>query len=318
MHKTLVLFALSLAVCSCNRGEGQRQLKPLASGLAEAWQPVALDMRLDIYPEATGDQAKIRCVLRNVSTHEIVVDAESLPWHNEDYFSLSAVDADGKVIHQDPVPIPVEISRISAPKAPVAVAPGESIEGSVDMGYMHISKLRRDKDLLLLWSYDSLRDWNSEAHYFRLSGITLLKARSPATGFPTTRLETVSGTSVPTQQLKQDLRDAPETIAINDKVIRLLAIPWQERIRLISEHGTPLPLTLRVQAIWMLQDGQIWNGDAIEETVGESNGSSRDFLVHEGPNWESMTPVDVVIKLSDDKGATHMLAVRHKRIAAVE
>ena len=52
----------------------------------------------------------------------------------------------------------------------------------------------------------------------------------------------------------------------------------------------------------MLRDGQIWNVDAIEETVGESNGSSRDFQVHDGPNWDSMTPVDVVIKLRDDKG----------------
>jgi hypothetical protein len=141
--------------------------------------------------------------------------------------------------------------------------------------------------------------------------------RSPATGSPKTELESVGATSVPTQQLKQDLRDAPETLVINDEVIRLQAFPWQERIRLISEYGTPLPPTLRVQAIWMLKDGQIWNVGAIEETVGESNGSSRDFLVHDGPNWESMTPVDVVIKLRDDKG-THLLAVRHQRIAAVE
>lgn len=123
---------------------------------------------------------------------------------------------------------------------------------------------------------------------------------------------------MPTQQLRQDLRDAPQTLVINDAVIRLLAFPWQDRIRLISEQGTLLPLTLRVQAIWMLQDGQIWNVSAIEETVGESNGSTRDFLVHDGPNWESRTPVDVVLKLRDDKGATHFLAVRHQRIAAVE
>src|SRR5579859_7598916 len=44
----------------------------------------------------------------------------------------------------------------------------------------------------------------------------------------------------------------------------------------------------------------------IQETLGESNGSSRDFLVHNGPNWDSTIPVDVVIKLRDDKGATHL------------
>lgn len=73
-----------------------------------------------------------------------------------------------------------------------------------------------------------------------------------------------------------------------------------------------------MQAIWMLQDGQIWNVREIEETFGEPNGSSRDFLIHDGPNWEGMTPVDIVIKLRDDKGATHLLALRHQRIAAVQ
>jgi hypothetical protein len=37
-----------------------------------------------------------------------------------------------------------------------------------------------------------------------------------------------------------------------------------------------------------------------------------------GPHWRSMTPVDVVSTLRDDKGAIHWLAVRHQRIAAVE
>ncbi len=68
----------------------------------------------------------------------------------------------------------------------------------------------------------------------------------------------------------------------------------------------------------MLQNGRIWNVSEIEETNGESNGSSRDFLVHDGPNWESMTPADVVIKLRDDEGATHLLAARRQRIAATE
>ena len=319
MRKAIVLFALSIAVGGCDKHGGQPRLESLERGLAEAWQPVALDMKLDIRPEANGEQVTMHCVLRNISANEIDVDQESLPWNNADAFSVSAVTADGEVIQQKPVAAPAVIARIGAPHAPVAFASGESIEGRIDMGLIRISDIPHNEDLLLLWSYPLLKDWRSEAHY-TLSGVTLLKARfqTPATGFPKTKLETVSGTSIPTQQLKLDLRDAQETLVINDEVIRLKAFPWQNRIRLISEHRTPLPRTLRVQAIWMLQDSQIWNVDAIEETVGESNGSSRDFLVHDGPNWESMTPADVVIKLRDDKGAIHFLAVRHQRIAAVE
>lgn len=317
MRKAIVLFALSIAVCGCNKHGGQLRLEPLARGLAEAWQPVALSMKLDMHPEVNGEQVTMHCVLRNISAREIDVDQESLPWNNADAFSVSAVAADGEVIQQKPVSAPAVIARIAAPHAPVAFASGQSMEGRIDMGLMRISDITRNEDLLFLWSYTLLKDWRSDARY-TLSGTTLLKARSPTTVSPKTELETVGATSVPTQQLKQDLRDAPETLVINDEVIRLLAFPWQDRIRLISEHGTLLPLTLRVQAIWMLQDGQIWNVGAIEETVGESNGSSRDFLVHDGPNWESRTPVDVVLKLRDDKGATHFLAVRHQRVAAVE
>jgi hypothetical protein len=317
MRKAIVLFALSIAVCGCDKHAGQPRLEPLARGLTEAWQPVALDMKLDIYPEENGEQVTLHCVLRNISKHEIDVDLESLPWNNAGDFSVNAVAGNGEAIQQTPLPARAVIAHIAAPHESVPFASGESMEGRIDMGLFRIGDITHNEDLLLLWSYSLLKDWRSGAHY-TLSGVTLLKARSPATGAPKTVLETVSGTSVPTQQLKQDLRDAPETLVINDEVIRVLAFPWQDRIRLISDHGAPLPLTLRVQAIWMLRNGQIWNVDAIEETIGESNGSSRDFLVHDGPNWDLMTPVDVVIKLRDDKGAIHLLAVRHQRIAAAE
>jgi hypothetical protein len=342
MRKAVVLFALSIAVCGCNKHGGQPRLEPLARGLAEAWQPVAPDMKLDIYPEINGEQVTLHCVLRNISANEIDVDQESLPWNNAGDFSVNAVAGDGKVIQQKPVSAPAVIAHIAAPHAPVPFASGESMEGRIDMGLMRISDIPHNEDLLLLWSYPLLKDWRSGGHY-TLSGVTLLKARSQTPASSKTELESsFGGTSVPTQQLKQDLREAPETLVIDHVVIHVLALPWQDRMpmavsrhpntgltepdtrgvnigfRLISEHGTPLPITLRVQAIWMVQDSQIWNGSAIEETVGESNGSSRDFLVHDGPNWESTTPVDVVIKLRDDKGATHLLAVRHQRIVAVE
>jgi hypothetical protein len=344
MRSAILLIVVSIAVCGCSERKGQPRLEPLAHGLAEAWQPVAHDMKLDIRPEADGNHLTLHCVLRNLSASEIDVNQESLPWNNADAFSVSAVAADGKVIQQNPVSTPAVIARISAPHAPVAFAPGESMEGSIDMGLMRISDIPRDEDLLILWSYPLLKEWRSEAKY-ALSGITLLIARPKATAPVSTTTElnsSIGGTSVPTQQMKQNLRDAPETLEVDNTVIRLLVFPWENRMpmavspdpntvltkpdsrpmhisfRLISEHGTPLPLTLRVREIWIVQDSQIWNGSEIEETVGESNGSSRDFLVHDGPHWRSMTPVDVVLTLRDDKGAIHWLAVRHQRIAAVE
>jgi hypothetical protein len=344
MHQAIVVFALSIAVCGCDKHGGQLQLEPLARGLAEAWQPVALDMKLDMHPEVHGEQVTMHCVLRNISASEIDVDRESLPWNNADAFSVSAVAADGEVSLQKPVSAHAVIARISAPHAPVPLASRESLEGKIDLGLMRISDIPHNQNLLLLWSYPLLKEWRTEAQY-ALSGITLLTAMLKGTAPVSTTTEldpSIGGTSVPTQKMMEDLRDAPETLVFDDTVIRLLAFPWSNRMpmavsrdpntgmskpdsrpihisfRLISEHGTPVPLTLRVQAVWIVQDSQIWNASAIEETVGESNESSRDFLVHDGPQWRSMTPVDVVLTLRDEKGALHWLAVRHQRIAAVE
>jgi hypothetical protein len=221
----------------------------------------------------------------------------------------------------------------------MAIASGEYTQGRFGMEFMPIMDLPRNEALLILWSYRQLKDWTSGDQYV-LSGITLLNAPSLATAPATINLETISATSVPTQQLKQALRDAPETLVLDNTVIRLMVFPWENRMpmavsrdantglttsdsmhigfRLISEHGKTLPMTLRVQAIWMVQDDQIWNVGEIEETVGASRGSSRDFLVHDVPHWRSMAPVDVVLTLRDDKDAVHWLAARDQRITAVE
>ena len=151
-----------------------------------------------IHPENNGEQVTMHCVLRNVSAKAIDVDQESLPWNNADAFSVSAVAADGKVVRQSPVSVPAVIARISAPHAPVALAPGESIEARIDMGLMRIGNIPQNEDLLLLWSYPLLKDWRSDAHYM-LSGFTLLNARSQAltTVVPKTLPgSSLSGTSV--------------------------------------------------------------------------------------------------------------------------
>jgi hypothetical protein len=197
MRKAIVFFALSIVVCGCNERGGQPQLEPLARGLAEAWQPVALDLKLEIHPENNGEQVTMHCVLRNVSAKEIDVDQESLPWNNADAFSVGAVAADGKVVQQNPVSAPAVIAHISAPHAPVALRSGESMEGRIDMGLMRIGNIPHNEDFLLLWSYPLLRDWRSDAHYM-LSGITLLNAKSQTatTAIPKTLPgSSLSGTS---------------------------------------------------------------------------------------------------------------------------
>jgi hypothetical protein len=71
MRNAIVLLAVLMVACGCNEGKGHPGLEPLARGLAEAWQPVAHDIKLDIRPEADGNHVTLHCVLRNLFASEI-------------------------------------------------------------------------------------------------------------------------------------------------------------------------------------------------------------------------------------------------------
>jgi hypothetical protein len=174
MRNVIVFVALSIVICGCSERGGQPQFEALARGLAEAWHPAAYDLKLEIHAEAYGERVTLRCVLQNITWKAIDVNSSELPWKNADLLSIDAVAANGKVIHRNPPP--VEIVRLSGPRMPLTIAPGESMEGRIDLGAVPISGLPRSEDLLLLWSY-WLSDGHSDAGYM-LSGITLLKAKS--------------------------------------------------------------------------------------------------------------------------------------------
>jgi hypothetical protein len=178
MRNPFIIVAIAIVMCGCNDQAGLPRLEPLARGLAEGWQPEAVNLKLEIHPDVDG-QAILHCVLRNVSAKEIDVDQESLPWNNADAFSLSAVAANGDVIKQKPLQVSAVIAHISAPHMPVPLAPGEHIDGNLDLNIMQIGDIPHNKDILLLWSFPRLKDWASDLHYM-LSGITLVKVRSPA------------------------------------------------------------------------------------------------------------------------------------------
>ena len=179
MRNAVVLIALAIVTCGCNKQGSPPRLDGLARGLAEAWQPEAVDLKLEIHPDVDGNEVILRSVLCNLSTREIDIDQESLPWNNADAFSVSAVAANGDVIKQRAVPVSAVIAHISAPHTPVRLASGEHIEGNLDVSLLRIDGIPHNKDVLLLWSYPRLKNWASDDHY-PLSGITLIEARSPA------------------------------------------------------------------------------------------------------------------------------------------
>jgi hypothetical protein len=67
MRKLIAFFALSIFVFGCGERAGQPRLEPLARGLAEARQPVARDLKLEIHAENNGEAVTMHCDLKNVA-----------------------------------------------------------------------------------------------------------------------------------------------------------------------------------------------------------------------------------------------------------
>ena len=176
MRAVIGLLVLSIFVCSCSQRDGLPRLQPLARGFAEAWQPLPRDFNLDIRAERNGDDLIMHCILRNISAKVLEVDTSTLPWNNADWFSAIAVAADGRVVAQNKGPPPL-LSCISAPPKAMAIPSGDSREAMFDLKVVPLTTLPRNEDLLLVWSYQELKHWDSDQKYV-LSGMTLLNARS--------------------------------------------------------------------------------------------------------------------------------------------
>jgi len=150
MRNVFGIVALAVIVAACSARGSPRSLESIASGLTEAMQPSYADFTLEVHPVKKGDRVTLRCVLRNISAIRgaIEVDASSLPRRNADFFDVNAVPANGRILHRKPPP--VALARISAPRSPLSIANGESVEGEMDLGATPIGSLPSNEDLLLL------------------------------------------------------------------------------------------------------------------------------------------------------------------------
>jgi len=197
MRKVLAIFTLSIFVFGCGKRSGQPGVDPSAGASAKASQSLAHGLKLDIRSENNGKAVTMHCELKNVTAAAIEVNQSTLPWNNADEFSVDALASDGTTRQQQHLPPPVMIIRLSAPNAPISIAPGESLKGTFDLEIMPIKNLSRNKNWTLHWSYGNLKVWQSDAQYM-LSGATLVNAESEvAAVVPDAQpSSSVSGTSV--------------------------------------------------------------------------------------------------------------------------
>jgi len=133
------------------------------------------ELKLTIHAESRGGRVILHCVLRNDSATAADVDGSTLPWLNSDRFSIDVVDASSTVIYSTK-PTKDLMSRRASPPKPMAIAPGESMEGEIDLEAMPLGALPRNVEVLLLWTY-RMCDSRDDVQYM-LSGKILLEAKS--------------------------------------------------------------------------------------------------------------------------------------------
>jgi hypothetical protein len=138
-----------------------------------------------------------------------------------------------------------------------------------------------------------------------------------------------------------DLPDARESIAVGDFNLRLTAHLWRDFmpmsladdsaaarealaaargliaiVKLIDENGKPLPTSLHLEVICVVQDDHIWQTSAIEERRDDSDPSSRDFVIRNGPQWAPRSFADVFVRIREANGVPHLFVVHHQIIEA--
>lgn len=125
-----------------------------------------------------------------------------------------------------------------------------------------------------------------------------------------------------------ELSAAPTTTAIGGRTLSLETYLWRDfqpssppngkplvvvaRIR--STDGSPIPATVVVTGLWVVNAGEVWTASPREETRRAPNGSMFEVVAREGPKWGPGISVDVVVGLRDGNGEVSLLRAPAQRI----
>jgi hypothetical protein len=127
--------------------------------------------------------------------------------------------------------------------------------------------------------------------------------------------------------LLREIRDAPESIKINNAVLRLNANLWRDfmpticaaepcrpmlgRLRVAAESRKSISLALHADKVWLIQGAQVWESYAIAQRTDDS---ALEFEIRDGPGLEPGSRVDVVVRLFDNNGKIYWLAVHRQSV----
>jgi hypothetical protein len=127
------------------------RLQPLAEQLSESW-PQLSELRMSTTWTRTNGIEGLHCEIRNVSLHPIEIDGESLPWIEQALVQFTVISADGTQLY--PGRDVISFSQPVGPSYSLTIAPGQSVQGDMDIWPGRAAKLYAalaKGDLLLLW-----------------------------------------------------------------------------------------------------------------------------------------------------------------------
>jgi hypothetical protein len=127
-----------------------------------------------------------------------------------------------------------------------------------------------------------------------------------------------------------DIRAASESLTLGNSALRMEADVWRNFMPTAGAKAGSRPMVAilkiivasgpavshRVTGVWILQD-DIWQSHDIE-LPSNTTASPYEVLVHDGPQLQPYTYIDIVVRISDAKSGVHFLSARHQIIKAVE
>jgi len=171
MRNSVLLVASLLVLYGCHARDDSANLAAVARGLDDVWPQATRDARMTMYIKRSENRELLHCRLVNTSEHALELNRSALPWITTNLFRVGAVTAKGQVL---PAPPPVVIQIVAEP-AFLSIAPGETLEGDLDLEHFPIGGTPRNEDLLLIWSHPL--EISGQAPNVWLSGITFLPKR---------------------------------------------------------------------------------------------------------------------------------------------
>lgn len=125
--------------------------------------------------------------------------------------------------------------------------------------------------------------------------------------------------------------NAPTRIQLDGRELTLEAYLWRDFMPVAPPNGQPLVAVLRVRTangtqfpagvtadlVSVLYDGQVWAAPAVQEHPG-TQPNVLEVVARDGPKWGPHVYVDVVVRLRDAGGQTHLLRAPNQLIGRTD